>query len=227
METDTQDTSGKILCEKPVLVTEEEVRETVQSFAGEQTQIPPMYSALKQNGKKLYELARAGVVVEREPRAITVHQIIIHKIELPRVHMEITCSKGTYIRTLCHDIGEKLGTKGCMEALVRTRVERFCIEDSLRLDEVESLFQSRQIDRHILRIDTMFSQYQSAVVKEEFDILARNGNTLSKGHFWNGEDTDLEKPVRVYDSSGVFIGLYQYDGNKGGYQLIKMFFGGN
>ena len=115
LETDTQDMTGTVLEEKPVEVTEEEVRTVIRSFLGEQQQIPPMYSALKVDGKKLYELAREGKTVERKPRAVQFYEIEIKKIELPYVRFSVTCSKGTYIRTLCHDIGQKLGCGGCME----------------------------------------------------------------------------------------------------------------
>ena len=120
LETDTQDMTGTVLEEKPVEVTEEEVRTVIRSFLGEQQQIPPMYSALKVDGKKLYELAREGKIVERKPRAVQFYEIEIKKIELPYVRFSVTCSKGTYIRTLCHDIGQKLGCGGCMEELLRT-----------------------------------------------------------------------------------------------------------
>ena len=107
--TDTQDMSGTVTAEAPVTVTEEEVRDCIASFVGEQQQVPPMYSALKVNGKKLYELAREGIEIERKARTVHFYEISILEVKLPQVRMEITCSKGTYIRTLCHDIGEKLG----------------------------------------------------------------------------------------------------------------------
>ena len=128
--------TGTVLEEKPVEVTEEEVRTVIRSFLGEQQQIPPMYSALKVDGKKLYELAREGKTVERKPRAVQFYEIEIKKIELPYVRFSVTCSKGTYIRTLCHDIGEKLQVGGCMEELERTKVGRFLKEDAVTLDEV-------------------------------------------------------------------------------------------
>ena len=112
VSTDTQDSSGTILCEKPVAVSEEEVRACIVSFLGEQMQIPPMYSALKVNGKKLYELARAGIEVERKARPVTFYEIEVLAMELPLVRIRVRCSRGTYIRTLCHDIGEKLGCGG-------------------------------------------------------------------------------------------------------------------
>ena len=121
--TDTQDITGEVLEEKSTeALTEEKVREAIEGFIGDYEQIPPMYSALKVNGKKLYELAREGKVIERKARPVKILDIQILEIDLPKVRMEVSCSKGTYIRTLCHDIGEKLGCGGCMESLMRTRV---------------------------------------------------------------------------------------------------------
>ena len=114
VETDTQDTGGRILSQKEIKAGEEEVRKAVMGFVGGYDQIPPMYSALNLDGKKLYELARQGKEVERKARRVTIHEIVIEKVELPRVTMTVTCSKGTYIRTLCHDIGQVLGCGGCM-----------------------------------------------------------------------------------------------------------------
>ena len=123
--TDTQDTTGTVLEEHLVEVTEEQVKEAVLSFTGEYMQVPPMYSALKVNGKKLCDLARAGVTVERQARPVQLYSIEIIKMELPRVCMRVRCSKGTYIRTLCQDIGEKLSCGACMESLLRTKVSEF------------------------------------------------------------------------------------------------------
>ena len=124
--TDTQDITGKILEEQDTsLLTDEFAKECIQKYIGEYEQLPPMYSALKVNGKKLYELAREGIEVERKTRRVHIFDIKINKIDLPRVHMEVKCSKGTYIRTLCHDIGRKAGTGACMEALRRTKVSCF------------------------------------------------------------------------------------------------------
>ncbi|MCH5334091.1 MAG: tRNA pseudouridine(55) synthase TruB, partial [Agathobacter sp.] len=127
LETDTQDVTGTVLSEREVSVTEEEVRSVVSSFVGDIMQVPPMFSALKVNGQKLCDLARKGVEVERKARPVTVHEIEILDMQLPRVHMRVHCGKGTYIRTLCRDIGERLGCGGCMEQLVRTRVSDFAL----------------------------------------------------------------------------------------------------
>ena len=125
-ETDTQDISGTVLrVGETEGLTQEQVKDCVMSFVGEYDQIPPMYSALKVNGKKLYELAREGKTIERKSRKVEIKEIRILEMALPRVRMEVSCSKGTYIRTLCHDIGEKLGCFGCMESLITTKFIHF------------------------------------------------------------------------------------------------------
>lgn len=142
LETDTQDTTGTVLQEQSTeSLTESEVRTAVESFVGPYAQMPPMYSALKVNGKKLYELAREGKEIEREARPVEIFSLTIEEIQLPRVTMSVKCSKGTYIRTLCHDIGEKLGCGGCMEYLLRTQVGPFYIEESSKT------FRCRNVER--------------------------------------------------------------------------------
>ena len=155
-ETDTEDTSGQTLKEREVTVTEEEIRDIILSFQGSYDQIPPMYSAKKVNGKKLYELARQGIVIERKPCPVTLSSIIIKKIDLPYVTFEVTCSKGTYIRSLCRDIGEKAGCGGCMAGLVRTRVSSFKIEDGFTLSEVEAMRDADTLLEHIVPVDEVF-----------------------------------------------------------------------
>ncbi len=139
VRTDTQDMTGQVLEEKEVKATEEQVREAVLSFQGEYLQVPPMYSALKVNGKKLYELARAGKEVERQARSVMIHEVQICKMELPLVRIRVRCSKGTYIRTLCEDIGKKLGCGATMSSLVRTRVGFFQAEDAYTLAKLQEL----------------------------------------------------------------------------------------
>lgn len=161
--TDTQDITGEVLQESEVQVTEEQVREVVNSFVGAIEQIPPMYSALKVNGKKLYELAREGKVIERKPRPITIHSITILDIKLTddchEIRMRVECSKGTYIRTLCHDIGEALGTGGCMKSLVRTKVSKFLLADAITLEEAQKLQQEDRLVDHVIPVEDMFPQY--------------------------------------------------------------------
>ena len=248
-ETDTQDTTGEVLAQYPVNAMEEEVREAVESFLGPYMQVPPMYSALKVNGKKLYELARAGKEVEREARPVEIFEIHVDSIELPRVTMTVTCSKGTYIRTLCHDIGEKLGCGGCMEKLIRTRVDRFTIGDSLRLSEVEALAKAGQIEDRIVPVDGMFEDCPAYVSESEvLDKLLQNGNPFPKGlgprdgclvqigsslaeHQVSADgNSEMVLPdsgiIRVYDSANQFIGLYAYQPEKKQWKPRKIFLGG-
>lgn len=223
-ETDTQDTTGQVLAEHPVQADEKEVKEAVLSFLGHYDQIPPMYSALKVDGKKLYELARAGKEVERKARPVEILEIRVEKIWLPRVTMTVTCSKGTYIRTLCYDIGRKLGCGGCMESLLRTRVSSFCLEDSLTLSRIEELRDEGTLECHILPVDSVFSQYPELIMKPDFDRLVHNGNTFSRNQAEDGEIPD--GPVRVYDSGKQFIGVYEPDREKNLLKPQKLFLGG-
>ena len=178
-ETDTQDTTGAVLAQYPVNATEEEVREAVESFLGPYMQVPPMYSALKVNGKKLYELAREGKEVEREARPVEIFEIHVDSIELPRVTMTVTCSKGTYIRTLCYDIGRKLGCGGCMEHLLRTRVDRFELADSLKLSQIEELRDRGEVENYVIAVDEVFAGLPAyTAVPGDGDKLVHNGNPL-------------------------------------------------
>lgn len=226
METDTQDTTGRILEERPVCVGEEEVREAVLSFLGPYSQIPPMYSALKVDGKKLYELARAGKEVERKARPVEILEIRVDRIELPRVFFTVTCSKGTYIRTLCHDIGRKLGCCGCMEALLRTRVSCFSLENSLKLSQIEALRDEGNLKEYILPVDQVFLAYPALRVKPEYDRLVHNGNPIYRNQA-NPDGALIEGPVRVYDSRGRFIGVYGPEQEKKLRKPQKVFLGGN
>ena len=220
LETDTQDMTGTVLEEKPVEVTEEEVRTVIRSFLGEQQQIPPMYSALKVDGKKLYELAREGKTVERKPRAVQFYEIEIKKIALPYVRFSVTCSKGTYIRTLCHDIGQKLGCGGCMEELLRTRSGNFVWEDSMTLAQVEEAVRNGTIGDRVISIGQVLKDYPEIFCTREGDRLLENGNALAE-RFVRGEHK--EGWVRMCDSQGGFKGIYQWDEVKKRYQPQKMF----
>ena len=151
--TDTQDVSGKILSERTPVCTGEEVESAIMSFEGGYDQIPPMYSAKKVNGKKLYEYAREGIEIERKPEKVEIPQISIVKIELPYVEYKVRCSKGTYIRTLCNDIGEKLGCGACMEKLRRTSAGGFSIEETHSLSEIEEAARTGAVQDMIVPID--------------------------------------------------------------------------
>lgn len=232
--TDTQDVSGEVLEQKEVDVTEEEVRNAIMSFVGDYMQVPPMYSALKVNGKKLCDLARAGVTVERAARPVRILDITILSVELPRVRMRVACSKGTYIRTLCQDIGAKLGCGACMESLLRTRVAQFALEDALRLEEIEALvakeagglpkeeWKSEQFS-FLQTTDSVFLQYKKAVVKREFHKLLYNGNRM-RPEMFAAYDPDWEKDaVRVYDEKERFIGIYKFQTDRKDYKPLKVF----
>ena len=190
-ETDTQDTTGVVQAEYPVHVTEEEVRKAIVSFLGDYMQIPPMYSALKVNGKKLYELARQGKEVERQARPVQILDIQIESIDLPRATFFVTCSKGTYIRTLCYDIGRKLSCGGCMESLLRTRVDRFELKDSLTLSQIEKLRDEGRLEEAVVPVEGVFLRLPALVTKPgDGDKLVHNGNPFP-AELAEAEDCDL------------------------------------
>ena len=229
--TDTQDTSGQILEEHDTKeLAEEKVRDVILSFEGEYDQVPPMYSALKVNGKKLYELAREGKEVERKARRVTIHEIRILGISLPEVKMEVTCSKGTYIRTLCHDIGQQLGCGGCMKELLRTRVEWFAIKDSIRLSEIEKLQKEGCLDEKIISIDAMFPTYDQVILTPSAALAVRNGNVFRRKDISPKvalKEYEDEEKVRVYDEEQNFIAIYRYSKADNLFKIVKMFFDGN
>lgn len=210
IQTDTQDMSGKVLSETVPAVSEAQIRQAVLGFVGEYQQIPPMYSAVKVDGKRLYELARAGKEVTRPPRTVRILEIRILEIAPPRVNMEVVCSKGTYIRTLCHDIGNVLGCGACMEHLVRTRSGNFEIADSRTLGELERLIKEGRSREALLPVDHVFLQYPKAIAEAGYEKRLENGNCLPVSAI-QGWGSSLEKtPVRLYDASGKFVGIYQF-----------------
>lgn len=222
--TDTQDISGEVLEERdPGDLTEEEVRSCIESFIGEYDQIPPMYSALKVNGKKLYELAREGKTVERKSRRVQIHGICILEMNLPHVRMEVDCSKGTYIRTLCHDIGEKLQVGGCMEELERTKVGCFLKEDAVTLDEVRQKMEQGEGAELFTPLDQIFAELPAVTVTDAKAWMSYNGNDLPERFLLEKEEWTDGQEVRVYDSRKNFIGLYQYRAPKKLFHIKKMF----
>ena len=221
--TDTQDITGTVIREAPVAASVEQVKKTVMGFVGEYEQVPPMYSALKVNGRKLYELAREGIEVERKARRVMIHSIQIEKIELPRVEMTVTCSKGTYIRTLCSDIGDMLGCGGCMESLLRTRVGRFTAEDGLTLSEIEKLVSAGGLDEYIVPVDAMFDSCPAVYVSDDYRKLIDNGNLFPLKALSAGAEGLESGHVRVYSSEGCFYGIYDYKKDAGIFSPVKMF----
>lgn len=218
--TDTQDISGEVIKEDNSFInlTDEEVRETILSFLPGYDQIPPMYSALKVNGKKLYELAREGKEVERKPRRVDIDNIDIISIDLPRVKMRLSVSKGTYIRTICNDIGDKLGCGGCMESLLRTRAGSFSLDTALKLSEVEKIRDEERIEDILVKVDDLF-ELEKLHMKEENDKAVRNGNIFFVRDTM--ENKKIKSNVLVYDSTGDFVGIYTF--TEGKYKPFKMF----
>lgn len=220
--TDTQDLSGEILKTAPVEVSCEEIREAVLSFVGEYMQLPPMYSAVKVNGKKLYELAREGKEVERKARLVSFREIEILSMELPVVKIRVVCSKGTYIRTLCNDIGEKLGCFGAMKSLIRTRVGMFKLEDAITLEELEQYRDAGKLAEILLPSDSIFMHLPAVYAKPENCRFLDNGNAMypnmliKSPYFKDGQE------VRMYGGE-KFYGIYQFVAKESKLKPVKMF----
>lgn len=222
-ETDTQDMTGTVLAERAVPNDEEVIKKVILSFEGDYEQLPPMYSALKVNGQKLCDLARKGIEVERKARMVTIHKIEIRKIELPRVYLSVHCSKGTYIRTLCHDIGEKIGCGGCMESLKRTAVASFCEEEAYTLLQIEEKKKAGELETILYPVDFVFSSLQKAVVNKKFSGLLYNGNRLRTEFFLEPSALKKKENIRVYDEEGQFVGIYCYNRQTKDYKPVKIF----
>lgn len=221
--TDTQDMTGKILEEHPVETTAEAVSTVIKSFIGEYWQVPPMYSAIKINGQRLYELAREGKVVERQARAVTLYELEILSMEMPMVKLRVVCSKGTYIRTLCADIGAALGCGGTMAALVRTRAGEFVLSDAITIRGLEELKEAGQIEDRLYRTDFAFRDAPPLHVKKDFMILLKNGNPFLAEQTDENRIYKHGKWIRVYGDDMAFYGIYAYDDNRLRYQPVKIF----
>ncbi len=217
--TDTQDASGEVLKRFEVNVTEDEICERIAGFVGEISQVPPMFSAIKVNGKKLYELAREGKTVEREARTVTIKNIEVQKIDLTEktVTMLVDCSKGTYIRTLCNDIGAALGCGGFMSALTRTKTGRFCIEESFTLEQIEEMLQNGD-HSFMVPVAEALPEYRRITLADKNAKKVRNGIKISVEGLTEGET------YRVFDESGEFLILAQQ--TKDGLDVIRTFYGG-
>lgn len=224
--TDTLDISGVVLSEKEVNVSENEVVDAVMSFVGEYDQIPPMYSAIKVNGKKLYELAREGKEIERKPRHVKIQDIEIINVNLPEITFRVSCSKGTYIRSLCADIGEKLGCGALMKSLIRTRVGGFLVENSVTLSQVEEFMTQNILDRYVVESDEVFAEYVKATTTFEGDKALSNGNKLyfKQLNIETDKKFENEEWIRVYTSDDVFTGVYSYCAQERCFKPFKMFF---
>lgn len=221
--TDTQDMSGTVLSQNDVTIDEKRLEGIIYSFVGEYEQIPPMYSALKVNGRKLYELAREGREVERKARTVRIKEIEILGIKLPEARIRVICSKGTYIRTLCDDIGKKAGCGAAMKSLERTRVGRFFIKDALTLVQVEKLRDDGSVSEYVTPVDGMFSGLDRLHVKKEYDKLLKNGNCLKSEMVYITKDAEDGAMLLIYDEQGIFYGIYRYDKEQELLTPVKMF----
>lgn len=228
IETDTQDLTGNILNKYDTGdLTEENIRKCVSEFQGDIMQIPPMYSALKVNGKKLYELAREGKTIERKARPVHIDSIDIIDIDLDNntFTMDVTCSKGTYIRTLCHDIGKKLGIAAAMESLIRTRVSIFELENAMTLSQIQQLADEGmdRLEEKITKVDSLFPDYPKLYVNERGAKYLSNGNSLKKKDFLYSDKIMVKdnQSVLIYDEKSCFKAIYILKGRE--YKVKKMF----
>ncbi len=255
ISTDTQDLSGQVISERPADCTFEEVSRTAASFVGQYDQIPPMYSARKINGKKLYEYAREGVVVDRKPKTVTIHSVSVQQYD-PAVNMtpiggdafpeeasslyvmlHVKCSKGTYIRTLIHDIGEKLGCGASMAALTRTRVGIFTLDNAFTLRQLQEMADEGTLNACITGADAMFP-YAAACVPADAHAKSAvlNGNHVRADQLRCTESVHVndqefqgssvavsDDQIRIYDENGLFLALYRFDQNRHAFVPVKMF----
>ena len=243
--TDTQDISGQVLSETEVTCSESEVRDVIASFVGTYEQLPPMYSAIKVDGKRLYELARQGKEVERKTRPVTMYEIEVLHMELPQVTIRVLCSKGTYIRTLCHDIGQKLLCGATMTSLERTMSGQFSKDTAFTLAEIEAIRDKNELDSIMISVDSVFSDLPAIIVVGELEKKILNGNFI----YWNlckglleakeattscieGQGTVTSycdgQLFRIYKENNNacnFMAVYRYDKRRKGIVPEKMFLG--
>ena len=211
VKTDTQDITGAVLEERPVALTRQDILDVLPEFRGEILQVPPMYSALKVNGQKLYDLARKGKEVARQPRPITIHALELLDFEGCDARVRVRCSKGTYIRTLCEDIGEALGCGGCMAALRRTQAGEYTIEQAVPL---QTLLEAEHPERYLLSLDTPFRGYPAVTLTENQEKRCRNGNSFTL--------SIPDGTYRAYGKNGEFLMLARVE--NGVMATVKSFF---
>ena len=215
LTTDTEDITGKTLTETAVSITEDELQAVLPRFRGDILQVPPMYSAIKVNGQKLYDLARKGREVERQPRPITIHELQLLEFTGKEARLRVRCSKGTYIRTLCKDIGEALGCGGCMAALRRVEAGEYTLEGAVPLRQLLDISEAGEDVEHLLRpVDTMFASHPKLGLNEKQARLVKNGNAFASDC--------ADGTYRVYAPDGEFLALCRAE--NGQVKTIKSFF---
>ena len=209
--TDTEDISGTVLTQQDAFVTGSMLEEVLEKFRGEIMQVPPMYSALKVNGQKLVDMARKGKTVERQPRPITIHELTLLGMEAEGIRLRVRCSKGTYIRTLCKDIGEALGCGGCMAALRRVSAGEYTIDEAVPLEE---LLETDSPEKYLRDVDTMFRGYPAVTLTANQEKRCRSGNAFT--------NPMADGTYRAYSQSGEFLMLAKVEDNI--MSTIKSFF---
>ena len=230
IDTDTEDITGKVLKESDSWkkLDDKTIVDTIMSFVGRYEQLPPMYSAIKKDGKKLYEYARQGVSIEREKRPVEIISISDIKVDKPFVHFDVKCSKGTYIRSLCRDIGEKLGCGATMSALLRNELHGMYVKDSYTLEEIELLRDDNALDRCIIPMDALLGEYRRLEIKSEASKLLLNGNKLFINSFvvpFSDDDMpESDELFRVYENN-MLTALYKYNADESMFVPYKMFLG--
>ena len=212
--TDTQDITGTVLEEKSVSVSMEELNQALALFRGEIQQVPPMYSAIKHQGRRLYDIARKGGQVERAPRTITIHDLRVTGGQGGDWLLDVSCSKGTYVRTLCHDLGQTLGCGGCMSSLRRVQAGQFSVDQAVTLEQVQIMADEGRAEELLLPVDSLFDQYPACVVNAAQEKKIRCGNQVESG-FAVGM-------YRVYNQGGDFLMLGRAEDGK--MKTVKSFF---
>ena len=225
VKTDTEDIWGTILQTQEVLKTETEIREAICSFEGTYDQVPPMYSAKKIDGKKLYQLAREGKTVERKAVPVTLKDIKVLSVAGSKARFLVTCSAGTYIRTLCVDIGKTLGCDACMSSLTRVMAGGFSKEQALTLDQIKTLADSGQLEEKLISIDHALGHFPKVVVSDEFEKQLKNGNSIRFESVTGLEKLGGQSRVRLY-LGDEFIGVYRADEADSLLKPVKIFYRG-
>ena len=207
MTTDTLDASGEVLTEQPVDFSREDLEKVIDGFIGEVEQIPPMFSAIKKDGKKLYELARQGITVERKVRKVNIFDIKLNWFDEKNgmAEIDVSCSKGTYIRTMCEDIGMKLGCGAYMNSLVRTKSAGFCIEESYTCDTLNEIKENGNIEETIIPVDKLFDEYEAVYLNDFLVRKVKNGIKIRKSGLSDGDF------YRVYGENKEFLCISRYE----------------
>lgn len=209
--TTTEDISGDVIEKRAVESSEEEVKSAINSFVGEYNQTPPMYSAIKVNGKKLYELAREGKEIERKTRLINIYKIRdIKALGNNKYEFYVLCSKGTYIRTLCKDIGEKLGCGGCMSDLTRTRSGNFYIEDSIKINDFKDMVSQNKLNEILLPVEKVLSNYKTVNIDSKAEKFVLNGNKISVSYI---DEKNIKETKVVANFNNRVVGVYEVLGD--------------